>query len=100
MSGWGFSRKAKVISVTAMIDMQPAGYAFVDVPRPDVAAAHPDVPSAAISGYVMEVDVTRFEPGPHDVFIRINLEGGTCEDIGERHVYFAGPIHEARRQAI
>ena len=100
MSGWCFARGSSVVSVVGMMDMQPIGYAYLDRERADVAAAHPGVVDAVTSGFLIEADVSQFEPGRHLIWLRVNLEGGGFKDVYQRFVNLVGPIHEARRRSI
>lgn len=54
--------------------------------RPDVAAAFPDVPFALFSGFVANVDTTRFLDGIHVISVRVTDDSGVSQVIGTRTV--------------
>ncbi len=54
--------------------------------RPDVAAAFPDVPFALFSGFVANLDTTKFVNGSHVFSVRVTDSSGTARVIGTRNV--------------
>lgn len=56
--------------IEVMVDGRVVGQSIYGLPRPDVALAHPDVAAAANSGFLMNLDTTRFTNGMHEIAVR------------------------------
>lgn len=54
--------------------------------RPDVRAAFPDVPNSLFTGFIANVDTTRFLNGMHTVSVRVTDNRGASRVIGTRRV--------------
>ncbi len=60
--------------------------AVYGTPRPDVAAAFPDVPNSLYSGYSANIDTTRLVDGAHTLTVRATDNQGASRDLGTRNV--------------
>jgi len=56
--------------IEVMVDGKVVGQAIYPLPRPDVANAHPDVPGAMNSGFLMNLDTASFTNGTHTIAVR------------------------------
>jgi hypothetical protein len=65
------------------LNMQSAIYGD---PRPDVANAFPDLPSAQFSGFVAHIDTTRIQDGVHTLVVRATDRAGLSRVIGRRNI--------------
>ena len=74
--------------IEVMVDDRVVGQAVYPLPRPDVANAHPDVAGALNSGFLMNLDTTRFGIGQHTVSVRVWDTQGLNSIIGTRDIYF------------
>jgi len=72
--------------VNVKIDGNVMQAAMYGDPRPDVANAFPDFPSAAFSGFVANVDTTRVQNGLHLMTIEAVDKRGLAKTIGTRTI--------------
>ncbi len=85
VSGWAFDVDG-IKRIDIMIDntiVQGANYGDV---RPDVGNAFPDIPSANFSGFVSQIDSTRFVDGVHTLTVKAIDNHGLSSTIGRRTV--------------
>jgi hypothetical protein len=59
IGGWALGATAKVEEVEAVLDGEVVARAPVRHPRPDIAAAFPDVPGASSAGFELALDASR-----------------------------------------
>jgi GT2 family glycosyltransferase len=64
VSGWAVS-PAHIGRVEVSVDDAPPVRAKYGLPRPDVAAVFPEIPSAAHSGYLLDLDSSNLSNGVH-----------------------------------
>jgi hypothetical protein len=72
--------------IDVMMDGRVIGQALYLLPRPDVANDHPDVAAAFHSGFLMNLDTTRFTDGMHVISVRAWDISGKSRVLGSRTV--------------
>jgi hypothetical protein len=82
LRGWALS-ESKIESVAVYLDRTLAGFATLDVSRPDVQKAFPAFPDAAEAGWQLDFDVTGMKPGPHELEIQARSRQGATRDLGD-----------------
>ncbi len=78
---------SEAYDIEVLVDGRGAGQVIYGLPRPDVANAHPDVASAFLSGWQMNLDTTRFNNGAHTIAVRAWDTQGLSKTLGTRSVY-------------
>ncbi len=63
--------------------------AVYGTPRPDVAAAFPDVPNSLYSGYQANIDTTKLDDGAHLLKVRATDNQGASRGLGSRAIQVA-----------
>jgi hypothetical protein len=72
--------------VDVLIDSTVVQGAVHGSPRPDVSNSIPDLPSATFSGFLAQVDSTRFIDGVHTLTVRAVDRKGLSRTIGRRTI--------------
>jgi GT2 family glycosyltransferase len=57
VEGWALDESSPAGGIEALMDGRVVGRARLDVPRPDVSAAHPNYPEASLRGFLLEIDI-------------------------------------------
>jgi len=81
--------------IEVMIDDHVVAQATYPLPRPDVANAHPDVPDAFHSGFLMNLDTTRYTNGPHTISVRAwddDPDGPKSSVFGSRVIWIENNV--------
>jgi hypothetical protein len=82
VAGWA-AGKASIIRVEVLCDEERVGEAQVGSPRPDVAAALPELHEAARSGFAFVWDTSSLGCGPHVLTVRaVDTKGRMSEATG------------------
>ncbi len=85
VTGW-----AADVDGVAHVDIQIDGFnvqtAVYGEPRADVANAFPDLPSAMFSGFIAQVDSTRFLDGVHTLVVKAVDRKGLTRTLGTRTI--------------
>lgn len=76
VSGWACSRDG-IAAVEVHVPPGRVVSAVTGLPRPDVAAALPDVPGSGSSGFSARVNVANLAPGGHDLQVVIRDAAGS-----------------------
>lgn len=86
VGGWAIAYDGAIRNVWVSFDGKPPVAAGPSVPRPDVAAAYPEVSNAQASGWNMVVPIADMKTGQHNVAVTIELPDGTQEPLGSVNV--------------
>ena len=81
VAGWVIGAGSRPLAVEIAHGGHLLAIAPVNVPRPDVAASHPGVAGAALSGFAWPVDVRALED-PYHLQLRAILEDGSRVRVG------------------
>lgn len=85
VNGWAADTDG-IDRVNVMIDGTVAQAAMYGDPRPDVGNSFPDFPAALQSGFVANVDTTRYQNGVHLMTINAIDKRGLQRTIGTRQI--------------
>jgi hypothetical protein len=88
--GWALDIQG-VHQVFVLIDGQHAAEATIGLPRPDVHFFYPGYPDSAISGWVANVDTTKWADGNHDLEVIVRDDTGFDTYIGKRVIVIHNP---------
>src|SRR5690606_32201422 len=69
VSGWAIAA-AGIDRIESSVNGEPRGTVTAGSARPDVAAAHPDLPGAAQSGFTGTIPLDGLPPGDHTLHLR------------------------------
>ncbi|HYM60047.1 MAG TPA: Ig-like domain-containing protein [Thermoanaerobaculia bacterium] len=83
--GWALDTDG-IGRIDVLIDNGIVQSALYGDERPDVANTFPDLPSAAFSGFIANVDTTRIQDGVHQLTVRATDRVGLSSVIGRRTV--------------
>jgi hypothetical protein len=78
VSGWALGASGREVVVHVLVDGKRVGQTAPRLPRPDVAAAFPGVPTAVNSGFALRFPVGAFS-GQGMAQVRVELEGAGIE---------------------
>ncbi len=87
VSGWALDER-RIDHVSVYVDGLLERDAVVGIYRGDIASSYPGVPSAATSGFVLNVDSTRYTNGVHTVTVKAVDDQGQAGLLGVRSVQF------------
>jgi Sulfotransferase family len=79
--GWVLGRRLPAIAVEIVSESTVLRRVPVDIRRPDIAAAFPEVPGAELSGFQNTLDVSEIGPA-FDLFVQAVFEDGRRLQIG------------------
>ena len=108
ISGWAADTDG-IARIEVLVDNGIAQGAVFGDPRPDVGESFPDFPGAKFSGWIANLDSTRFENGIHTLTIRAIDKNGLENTIGHRTVQIInndqflkpfGYLDEPKRDAV
>ena len=108
VSGWAADVDG-IQRIEVMIDGGIVQGAMYGDPRPDVGATFPDFSGALYSGWVANVDTTRYENGIHTLMVRAIDKNGVENTIGLRKIQIInndaflkpfGYLDEPQRDAV
>ena len=108
VSGWAADTDG-IQRIEVLIDNGIVQGAVHGDPRPDVGASFPDFPGAAFSGWIANVDSTRYTNGIHTLTVRAIDRNGLENTIGHRTVQIInndiflqpfGYLDEPKRDAV
>lgn len=81
IAGWVLGREQQPVAVELRSEGSLLGRVKVEMPRPDIADAYPDVSGASTSGFYISVSALTFKPS-FEVLIRAVFPGELCIPIG------------------
>lgn len=92
LHGWALDDNG-VEAVDILVDGVVAARAMYGFSRPGVAKKHPGYPDSNLSGYLIELDTTRYLNGNHTVSVRVKSRAGEVVTIGSRVFEFLNVTH-------
>ena len=81
LAGWALGHEDKVVAIAALSDGLTLGRTPVELHRPDLAQAFPDVADAASAGFRM--DVRMVGVAGHEILVEAILASGVRAPIGK-----------------
>jgi N-acetylmuramoyl-L-alanine amidase len=108
VSGWAADTDG-ISRIEVLIDNLIVQGAVFGDPRPDVGETFPDFPAARFSGWIANIDSTRYQNGIHTMTIRAIDKNGLENTIGHRTVQIInndiflqpfGYLDEPKRDAV
>ena len=86
VEGWAASEAAEVTGVVILAEGVPVGTGPTGRSRPDVAAAHPGIASAARSGWRVELDLAGLAPSRYELVAVAIQADGVIHEVGRTAV--------------
>jgi hypothetical protein len=80
IEGWALGRRSPVVAAELVHDEVPLWRVPIELERPDIRDAYPDVDNASASGFQLSVGCLNF-PLQFEVFVRAVLVDGACPSI-------------------